>query len=64
MRGQVNAWIRAQSIADGVVDFDAATRRTDDPAVMRKEFDGGDFLHPNDAGFAAMAAAVDLKLLR
>lgn len=64
IRSDVNTWIRTQKVADGVVDFDAATRSTEDPAVMNKAFDGGDFLHPNDAGFAAMAAAVDLNLLR
>ena len=35
-----------------------------DPARLRAEYDSGDHLHPNDAGMAAMAAAVPLRLLR
>jgi hypothetical protein len=35
-----------------------------DPLVMRAEYDSGDHLHPGDAGFRAMADAVDLALLR
>ena len=29
---------------------------------MRAEFDSGDHLHPNDAGYAAMGNSVDLGL--
>jgi len=32
------------------------------PAVMRPAYDSGDHLHPNDAGYQAMADAVDLSL--
>ena len=31
---------------------------------MAKPYDVGDALHPNDAGFAVMADAIDLALLR
>lgn len=64
MRGQVNFWIRHSGGADGVVDFDAALRDPDDPARLRAAFDSGDHLHPNLAGYRAMADAVDLALLR
>ena len=47
---------------DGVVDFDLATRDPKDPSRMRADFHSGDWLHPNDAGYAAMAAAIDLSL--
>ncbi|HET6548796.1 MAG TPA: GDSL-type esterase/lipase family protein [Solirubrobacter sp.] len=64
MRGQVNFWIRHSGAADGVVDFDAALRDPGDPARLRSAFDSGDHLHPNLAGYRAMAEAVDLDLLR
>ena len=31
---------------------------------MNPAFDSGDHLHPNDAGYQAMANAVDLAMLR
>jgi lysophospholipase L1-like esterase len=61
-RELVNAWIRTAKEFDGVIDFDAALR---DPAVLtqiRAAYDSGDHLHPNDEGYKAMAAAVDLVL--
>jgi len=33
-----------------------------DPATMRPAYDSGDNLHPNDAGYRAMADAIDLSL--
>ncbi len=63
MRTAVNDFIRNSGAFDGVVDFDAATRDPGHPVRLRAEFDSGDHLHPNDAGYAAMADAVDLKLL-
>jgi lysophospholipase L1-like esterase len=64
VRQAVNAWIRTSHEPDGVVDFEAAVRDPNDPARMRADFQVGDWLHPNDAGYRAMAAAVDLKLFR
>ena len=60
----VNQWIRDNREADGVVDFAKAIADPTDPTRMAKPYDVGDALHPNDAGFAAMAAAVDLTLFR
>jgi len=31
---------------------------------LRAEFDPGDHVHPNDAGNAAMAAAIDASIFR
>jgi lysophospholipase L1-like esterase len=59
MRQAVNEWIRTSSKLDAVADFDAATRDPREPARLRAEFDSGDHIHPNDAGNAAMADAVD-----
>jgi lysophospholipase L1-like esterase len=63
-RQAVNAWIRANSAgADGVIDFERVIGSAADPSVFNPAFDSGDHLHPNDAGYAAMAAAVDIGRL-
>jgi len=61
-RQAVNEWIRTSGAYDAVVDFDKATRDPRDPRKLRADFDSCDHLHPNDAGYQAMAAAVDLAL--
>jgi lysophospholipase L1-like esterase len=63
-RAAVNAWIRGSGVFDGVIDFDAATRDPSDPTQMKKEYDSGDHLHPGDAGYKAMAEAIDLTMFR
>ena len=63
-RQAVNDWIRTSGAFDDVVDFDAAVRDPAHPDRMRPAFDSGDHLHPNDAGYRAMAAAVPEHLLR
>jgi lysophospholipase L1-like esterase len=60
-REAVNAWIRKGDF-DAVIDFDAAVRDPDHPTRIRADYDVGDHLHPNDAGYRAMGDAVDLKL--
>jgi lysophospholipase L1-like esterase len=64
IREQVNTWIRTSRAFDGVVDFAAATADPNDPLVFNPAFDSGDHLHPNDAGYQAMADAIDLRRLR
>lgn len=61
-RQTVNAWIRNGGAFDAVIDFDAAVRDPEHPTRIRADFDVGDHLHPNDAGYRAMGDAVDLKL--
>ena len=62
VRSAVNNWIRTGGAFDGVIDFDAATRNPEHATQFRAEFDSGDHLHPNDAGYQAMADAIDLGL--
>ena len=62
-RQAANAFIRSGEF-DGVIDFDRATRDPARPSRLRPEYDSGDHLHPNDAGYEAMANAVDLSLFR
>ncbi|SEW31599.1 SGNH/GDSL hydrolase family protein [Natrinema salifodinae] len=63
-RQAINEFIRTSGAFDGVVDFDKAVRDPDDPKCLRPEYDSGDTIHPNDAGYRAMADAVDLSLFR
>ncbi|WP_051898420.1 SGNH/GDSL hydrolase family protein [Sciscionella sediminilitoris] len=63
-RRAVNEWIRTSGAFDAVLDFDAVWRDPDRPARIRAEFDSGDRLHGNDAGYRALADSVDLSLFR
>ncbi|MFF9281500.1 SGNH/GDSL hydrolase family protein [Streptomyces griseosporeus] len=62
-RTTVNTWIRAGAVFDGVLDFDAVVRDPARPTRILPAYDGGDHLHPGDAGLAALARSVDLRLL-
>jgi lysophospholipase L1-like esterase len=62
MRQAVNEWIRTSGKLDAVADFDGATRDPNQPARLLPQFDSGDHIHPNDAGNAAMADAVDTTI--
>jgi lysophospholipase L1-like esterase len=64
IRQAVNEWIRTGGVFDAVIDFDEVVRDPRQPARLLPAFDPGDHLHPNDAGFAAMADSIDLALLR
>ena len=63
-RQAVNQWIRTSGAFDAVFDFDAAVRDPNHPARFREGYQSGDHLHPSAAGYKAMAAAVDLSVLR
>ncbi len=60
---QVNSWIRTSGAFDGVFDFAQAVANPSNPLVMNPAFDSGDHLHPNDAGYQAMANVVNLSEL-
>jgi lysophospholipase L1-like esterase len=62
IRTALNAWIRTGGAFDAVVDFEAATRDPNNPKQFQPEFDSGDHLHPSDAGYQAMADAIDLAV--
>jgi lysophospholipase L1-like esterase len=61
-RAALNQFIRSSGEFDGVIDFDAVMRDPAHPTRMRAEFDSGDHLHPNDAGYAAMGNSIRLSL--
>ncbi len=62
VREAVNNWIRTSGTFDGVIDFDKITRDPANPNRFTPAYDSGDHLHPNDAGYKAMADGIDLKL--
>ncbi len=63
VRKEAHNWIRISGTFDGVIDFDKALRGPVGPDLIRNDYNCGDNLHPNDAGYKAMANAVDLILL-
>ena len=64
VRQAVNKWIRTNGAFDGVIDFDAVLRDPDHPSRLLPKFAYKDHLHPNDAGYQAMANAIDLSLFK
>jgi lysophospholipase L1-like esterase len=63
-RKAVNEWIRTGKAFDGVIDFEKAVRDPSHPDRMLAAYDGGDHLHPGDAGYKAMGEAIDLSLFK
>jgi monoterpene epsilon-lactone hydrolase len=63
LRQGVNRWIRTGNAFDEVLDFDAVARDPARPTRLLPEYDSGDHIHPNDAGYRAMANAIDLGFL-
>jgi lysophospholipase L1-like esterase len=63
IRTAVNDSIRSSRAFDGVIDFDQALRDPSRPSELQRRFDSGDHIHPSDAGYAAMAAAVPLDVV-
>lgn len=61
-RQRVNDWIRESGVFDAVIDFDRVLRDDDDCAVLKKEFDSGDRLHPNQQAFQALAEAFPVDI--
>ncbi|HTU85909.1 MAG TPA: SGNH/GDSL hydrolase family protein [Solirubrobacteraceae bacterium] len=62
-REAVNEWIQTSGAFDGVMNFAAAVADPQDPERLNPAFDSGDHLHPNAAGYRAMAAAIDVAAL-
>jgi lysophospholipase L1-like esterase len=61
-RQKFNEWIRTSHKYDDVIDFDRVVRDPGQPSRLLLKIDSGDHLHPNDAGYEAMANAVNLSL--
>jgi lysophospholipase L1-like esterase len=63
-RQAVNEWIRTGKAYDGIIDFDLALRDPAHPSQLLPQFKAMDNLHLTDAGYQAMANAVNLAVLR
>jgi lysophospholipase L1-like esterase len=63
-RKAINRWIRTSGAFDGVIDFEKAVQDRSNPDRIAPAYDSGDHLHPKDAGYKAMADAVDPTLFR
>jgi len=61
VRRAANSWIRFSGEFDAVADIEAALRDPQEPARILALYDSGDHLHPNDAGYQAMANAFPLS---
>jgi lysophospholipase L1-like esterase len=64
VREAVNQWIKTGGAFDGVVDFAPSVADKSDPTTFDPNYNLSDKLHPNDAGYQAMANAIDLGLLK
>jgi lysophospholipase L1-like esterase len=62
-REALNNWIRSSGAFDGVIDFAPVVAAPDNPLTFAPGYNERDHLHPNDAGYKAMADAVDLTLI-
>lgn len=63
VRQQVNGWMRASNPFDALIDWDRVLGDPAAPTWLRSSYNSGDGLHPNDAGYQALAAAVPLRQL-
>ena len=63
IRQQVNAWIRNSGEFDAVLDADQILRDPSHPERVLPAYDSGDHLHPNDAGYRALASAFPIEML-
>ena len=63
VREALNAWIKDSGAFDAVIDFAPAVADPGNPLTFARAFNDTDHLHPNDAGYKAMADAVDLKVI-
>jgi len=63
-RQRVNQWILTSKTFDYVVDFGKTVASTTTPSQLDSKYNGGDYLHPNVAGFKAMADAVPLGIFK
>ncbi|MEU7589219.1 GDSL-type esterase/lipase family protein [Micromonospora sp. NPDC049230] len=62
VRDEVNRWIRTSGEYDAVVDLDRILADPSDRDALRPAYAHVDFLHLNDAGATAAAAAVAAQI--
>jgi lysophospholipase L1-like esterase len=63
LREAVNNWILTSGAFDGTTDFSTVLEDPANPAQLLPAYDSGDHLHPNDAGYQAIADSIGLSTL-
>ena len=63
VRRAVNDWTRSSDEFDMLLDWEAVLRDPNTAGRLRAEYNSRDWIHPNDAGYAAMASEVPLQEL-
>ncbi|KIJ59996.1 hypothetical protein HYDPIDRAFT_99615 [Hydnomerulius pinastri MD-312] len=61
-RERVNAWIKDSGAFDGVIDFAAIVQDPNNTTQLNPAYNSGDYLHPNVAGYTAIANAFPIDL--
>jgi len=64
VRQEINAWILNSKEFDDAIDFDAVVRDPNRPTRIRADFDSGDHLHPNNAGYIDTGNIVPLAIFK
>ncbi|KAF2841529.1 hypothetical protein M501DRAFT_970115 [Patellaria atrata CBS 101060] len=63
-RQRVNNWILTSGTFDAVIDFAKILGNPSNPSILDSKYDGGDHLHPNVAGYQAVANAFPLDIFK
>lgn len=61
-RQKVNTWISTSGTFDAVIDFDKIVHDPSAVSQLASKYNSGDYLHPNDAGYQAIADAFPLTI--
>ena len=61
-RKTVNNWILTSGTFDGVIDFADFLKDASNPAQLAQAYNGGDYLHPNVAGYQHLADLFPISL--
>lgn len=61
-RQRINTFIKTSGIFDAVIDFDKVVADPNNPSQLNPIYNSGDFLHPNVAGYQAIADAFPLDI--
>lgn len=63
-RQKVNNWIMTSGTFDAVIDFDKIVHDPSAVSQLASKYNSGDYLHPNDAGYQAIADAFPLTIFK
>lgn len=63
-RQRVNKWILESGTFDHTVDFGGMVESKSSPGQLDSKYNGGDYLHPNGAGYKAMADGFPLDIFK